>query len=752
MAILATLAGWAVLLALGGALLWLPGGALRAALGAWAGARDPALGAPDGALGALLDSLGLSLAFWPLLLLYAALVHIPITPRTVAAVLGLAAVGLAALLWRAARRRLARRPAVGAAVRAIGPLAALTALALVVRFAAVRDLVLPNWGDSFHHTLITQLFLNQQGIPQGYMPYAPVYSFTYHFGFHGLAALWALLAAVPSWSAVLTIGQILNALAVPAAYVLTRELFRNRLAALASAVVVGFLSGMPAAYVDWGRYTQLAGQVLLPFVLVWLIRWLELPPATPWRAGAPRLALAGIGAAGLGLTHYRVLIMYALFVLAYLAIRGLAIGLERGAAGPSRRARLAVLAGRAIAVGALGGLLFAPWLGNLLAEYLPGLFHRLGAATASYVQEYTPDTFLTAYVGLLLPLLAALGVGLVLLQGPGRARVMVAVLLAWTGLLALSARPDVVHLPGVGAMGTFTIGIALYLPLGTLAGPGIARPLIALRAWLRTRHPALRLPRGLRRGRAARRRAGSGAGQPRLLDHRPGLVLRHARRPARADLGRRPHAARRALPHQRGVELQRPRGHRHRRGHVAAPVGGRRPPDQRAAALLGRRGRAGRRSGRARAGALSGDPDPHAGEQRRPAPARPDQLRLPRRAHRDHLGRRAARRSGGLLPALPSGRELRFRRAGQRGRALPLAQLPPHFYPKLPTLSSGLRSIRCGGCAPLAGIRPCRVAGGGLNPSRARPAVVALDSPAGPWGCAAETCLIRNCLSVGLYR
>src|SRR5439155_24079046 len=102
----------------------------------------------------------------------------------------------------------------------------LTGLALVLRFVAVRGLVVPNWGDSFHHTLIVQLFLEQRGVPHGYLPYAPVYSFTYHFGFHGLAALWATLSGQPAWSAVLAVGQILNALALPAAYVLTRELFR----------------------------------------------------------------------------------------------------------------------------------------------------------------------------------------------------------------------------------------------------------------------------------------------------------------------------------------------------------------------------------------------------------------------------------------------------------------------------------------------------------------------------------------------
>ena len=97
---------WLLLLALGGGLLLLPGLALRGLLALWAGPRDPQLGAPDGVLGALLDGLGLSLALWPLLLLYASLLHIPFGPGTAGAVLAGAALILGALGlrgWRAGR-------------------------------------------------------------------------------------------------------------------------------------------------------------------------------------------------------------------------------------------------------------------------------------------------------------------------------------------------------------------------------------------------------------------------------------------------------------------------------------------------------------------------------------------------------------------------------------------------------------------------------------------------------------------------
>ncbi|MGI8586974.1 MAG: DUF6541 family protein [Chloroflexia bacterium] len=475
---------------IGLALMLLPGLALRAGFAAWAGRADSALGAPDRLLGALLDSLGLSLAFWPIFLLYTGVLHVPLTAITVGVVLLLLApAALGAGYWafrgrvpRGRRRYADRVPS--AVVRTFVVLLLLTLGAVVLRFIAVRGLAVPNWGDSLHHTLITQLFIEQQGLPHSYIPYEPVYSFTYHFGFHGLAAIWAMLTGQTAWSAVISVGQIQNALAVPAAYVLTRELFRSRAAALASAVVVGYLSGMPTEYVNWGRYPQLAGQVLLPFALVWFLRWVEAPPAARLSCAYwPRLALAAVGAAGLGLTHYRVLIFYALFVIAYLLVEVTARIAFR--VGVGRRGVRTILA-RALGVGVLGGLIYSPWMGNLLADYLPGLFHRLGGVTTSYIEDYSGLEFLTKFLGLALPLLAVAGLLAVLIGGPSRARRTGVVSAIWTAMMVVAARPDMLHLPGAGALGTFTVGIALYLPLGTLAGPGLARPTVAAVSYMRS--------------------------------------------------------------------------------------------------------------------------------------------------------------------------------------------------------------------------------------------------------------------------
>ncbi len=559
---------WLVII--GVLLFGLPGYAARVLLARLAGGSR-FLRTQDGATGAALESLGLSLALWPILLLYSTLLGIHFSAGLIwgiLAVSGLIGVGDGLLQWRARRRQEPLPHAPGAAhgswlVRSADwlPLLLLTAITLAARLYAVRELHIPLFGDSRHHTLMVQLILEQGGVPTTYRPYEPVDSFTYHFGFHTLAAVWAWLTGMPSWGAVLAVGQILNALAVPAAYFLGRELFRSRLAGLFAAVAVGFISAMPTYYVNWGRYTQLAGQVLLPFAMVWFMRAVERPArrwrfsrhplpgdgpqpggirrfqASPvlatgggepwkprdWRGWAARLGIAVIGSAGLFFTHYRVVIFYALFALAFLAIetaRGSLASRERlGRARRMGRAYLKNLAGgwvafvrglysRALIAGLLSGLIALPWLLNLLANYIQGLLARLRGATPEYLAEYNAPGFLGQWIGLALPGLAVLGfvllvAGAVRVIRSGRTEATLTgglwrgawagVLIGlWTVLVILAAVPATIGLPGSGAISTFTVGIALYIPFGTLAGAGLAWLVEAAALWLRAHGPRLR--------------------------------------------------------------------------------------------------------------------------------------------------------------------------------------------------------------------------------------------------------------------
>ena len=213
-------------------------------------------------------------------------------------------------------------------------LAVVMLLVVVTRALQVRDLALPAWVDSVHHTMIVRLIADGGRVPASYHPYMPVDAFHYHFGFHAGAAALAWLSGLSADRAVLLFGQALNVLAPLAAYTMAWWIGRSRWGGVAAALVVGALCYMPAYYVTWGRYTQLAGLVMLPPLMLFTARALERRrgrhmgrgdrPVAPtgarqalWRlgAGGSVLLLAALLIAGLVLTHYRVLVFYAVWAV-----------------------------------------------------------------------------------------------------------------------------------------------------------------------------------------------------------------------------------------------------------------------------------------------------------------------------------------------------------------------------------------------------------------------------------------------------
>ena len=415
---------------------------------------------------ALLIGAGLSIAFWPLLLLYTSLIGLAFSPIFLWIVLSVCAIYIAYRIF--AGNVTISRDALPAAVALLG----ITALALAFRLGDIQGLDVPMFGDSLHHTMITDLILRSGRIPTGYLPYVPVDTFSYHFGFHTLSAVLAWLTGLSAEHAVLVMGQVLTALAVPLAYLLNRHLFGSRLAGLGAALLTGFVSAMPAFYVNWGRYTQLAGHLLVVVAIVLIVHAM----ATRWRRSD--VALSAFCVAGLVVVHYRVLIFFGLF--------GLALGAYQLFSRWGRwRELLSGYARGLIAVFA-GLLITLPWLLNVASNYIPGLARRLQTVTPDYLAGYNNPEAIRTLVGLALPALALLGVVMVIVLyvrhrpspnddvvlSPGGA---VLVLVLWIALLVGSLWP----VPG--AIGSYAVGISLYIPLSALGGYGIAALLALLR-------------------------------------------------------------------------------------------------------------------------------------------------------------------------------------------------------------------------------------------------------------------------------
>jgi hypothetical protein len=454
-----------------------------------------------------------------------------------------------------------------------GVLVALFIGALLVRLYIIRELPTGLLGDSYHHTMMAQLLVDNSGLFRSWQPYAPLETFTYHFGFHANAAFVHWLTGIPLTTSVLWTGQVMNALAVQAAFALAVIALRGSAwTGVLAALVTGFVLTIPAHYVVWGRYTQLTGQVVLVAVVVCWARLADLrlfnlrlfdlrltiddlrfvlrkPKPSfntqqssivnrqssivnrqssivnrqssivnrqssivnrqssivnrqsaivnrqssivnrqsaivnrqssivnrqsaignrkignrkrfPWRL----IILTALLTVAMLLTHYLVTVFAALFVGSYM----LALALVR--------ARWQ-LVGWLVLVGTLAGslalLLAAPWLLNLASGYLvrnaaaftSGTVEPARVAAYSALPQSTP-LYAKSYV-----LLAAFAG---LLTALWRRNWRMALPGVWCVLLVLCVTPQVLGLPGAGAIDNLTALSALYLPLAPLAGYALA--------------------------------------------------------------------------------------------------------------------------------------------------------------------------------------------------------------------------------------------------------------------------------------
>jgi hypothetical protein len=188
----------------------------------------------------------------------------------------------------------------------------LMAAAVGWRLYQARDLVLPNWVDSQHHYLITGVILENRGLPETLSPYLDV-PFYYHYGFHAVTAFLTAISGVTIAQGMLVFGQVLSALISLSVYALARALWDDWRPALFAALLVTFVTQMPAYYLTWGRYTLTMGLVLLPLAMETALRLLQ--PSFNKRT----VLVLSLLTASLCLTHYFAALLLAFF-MAVLAV------------------------------------------------------------------------------------------------------------------------------------------------------------------------------------------------------------------------------------------------------------------------------------------------------------------------------------------------------------------------------------------------------------------------------------------------
>jgi hypothetical protein len=393
-------------------------------------------------------SVGMSLAVLPVVLLWTSATGLRWGQAGAVVIFGLIAAGLVWMYWSEIRRFGLPRPD-GLDLA----LAAALIVTLGVRLVMARDLALPPWVDSPHHALLARVLAEAGQAPADYGSLLPVGSFTYHFGFHAVAVTLDWLSPADLAEAMLIGGQALNALMVLAGYTFVAELTGRRGAGLWAAAFVGCVSYFPGYYLSWGRYTQLAGLLVLAPALAATWRVLAGQPATEpggtTRTPARAVLVASVLAAGLFLAHYRVFLFFAVFAL----VAGLAhVDRWRGWRWW-------------LAAAALAGLLVLPWARQLWADGLrPALATPGGLGVTASYNEFPVQYFQSGLERGWMVL-----AGLALAAGAARRNRPVLVVGVWAGLLLALLNT----LPPFWLLNNNTWAISLFVPGALPLGWGL---------------------------------------------------------------------------------------------------------------------------------------------------------------------------------------------------------------------------------------------------------------------------------------
>jgi hypothetical protein len=322
----------------------------------------------------------------------------------------------------------------------------LTAIAGIL---ALRGIVTGPGSDSYHHTLISQMIVDRGKLPDNFQPLEPIATFTYHFGFHGWIAVVASLTGIQPLVLVPLLGQILTAVSALSVAFFTQVSTRSLRAGVISALITGLVSVFPAYLINWGRFTQLAGLVLLPLFLGLIWIWYETDEHHK------TLPFIGILAAGISLTHYRVALMAAIGAVVLFLLR---LSSER-----KRLSRLKLSLLRPLLALAFSGLLISPWIWNLIKAQNVGFPIELGTpASAFFSLDRLGPVPLGYASNVPLILLSILGIALGWWQRKG----VVIFLSSWIALMLFLSTPGIasIYLDRISTI------ISLYIPASILIG------------------------------------------------------------------------------------------------------------------------------------------------------------------------------------------------------------------------------------------------------------------------------------------
>jgi hypothetical protein len=426
-------------------------------------------------------STGLSLAFYPVLMIWIDLFHFRPGPSFVAIILLFSLLFLLISLFRGKLPRFGSNPGWLRAFLTLEKLQYIDLLALLLvlliifsRFWTIRTLSAPLWGDSVSHTHIVQLFWDEGGIFHDWFPYTPYITFTIQFGFSLLSAAWKWLNQADTLSSVLLTGQLINVAAILTIYPLTMKItMGNKMAATIAMLIAGLLSLLPGGYVNWGRYAQLTGLAILPIVLWFLWSVIESPALQPGFSQRMRqvfipILLASLTSCGMVLSYYRMFFYVVCFVAAMILFL-------RFPAWKKERRNFTGDLERIVLIGILSLVLIIPWIlnlqGGLLANKVETNISTPELTSLMVFHDYLIWKDILSYFpfGLLVLLSVGFILGLISRQWS------IVMVIFWYLFITLTFLTQLIRVPAAVFLQNFSVLISLYLPIALVGGWLIAR-------------------------------------------------------------------------------------------------------------------------------------------------------------------------------------------------------------------------------------------------------------------------------------
>jgi hypothetical protein len=328
---------------------------------------------------------------------------------------------------------------------------------ILSRFWAIRSLEAPLWGDSVQHSVIAQLILDHGGLFENWMPYTPYQTLTVQYGFPANTAIFSWLSGYTSLYSTLIFGQIANIFAIMSIYPLALKVSGKKpWVGIISMLVAGLLLPMPAFYVNWGRFAQLAGQVVLPIAVWAMWECLEDIQEISWK----KLFFAAITFSGMCLNYYRMPFYYATFILA-LSLMFVFVFWKKNLV----YWKNAII--KFIGVILLSIAFLIPWVINVMDSSLAESVEA-GITTSIPLNAVINDFQIYRSIKDYVPELLLFLSGVTLLISLVKQEWKVLTIFFWSILLSGYKAGMVLNLPGANMMQSFAVVIALYLPVSIL--------------------------------------------------------------------------------------------------------------------------------------------------------------------------------------------------------------------------------------------------------------------------------------------